>query len=105
MGRGRAPEPVGLDATGRREVTAHFNSDWSIAGRVVETQGDVVVLAGLEAVYGEPPWREASGRDARTPEAAYEKLGCEPQCGCCLDYAQEIIDEELGKGPSLRVVA
>jgi bacterioferritin-associated ferredoxin len=49
--------------------------------------------------------REAASRDARTPEAAYAKLGCEPQCGCCLDYAQEIIDEELGKGPSLRVVA
>jgi bacterioferritin-associated ferredoxin len=49
--------------------------------------------------------REAVGRDARDPEAAYAKLGCEPQCGCCLDYAQEIIDEELGKGPNLRVVA
>ncbi len=49
--------------------------------------------------------REAAGRGARTPEAAYSKLGCEPQCGCCLDYAQEIIDQELGKGPKLRVVA
>ena len=49
--------------------------------------------------------REAAGRDARTPEAVYEKLGCEPQCGCCLGYAQEIIDEELGKRPNLRVVA
>ena len=48
--------------------------------------------------------REAAGRNVRTPEAAYEKLGCEPQCGCCLGYAQEIIDEELGKGPHLRVV-
>ena len=48
--------------------------------------------------------RDAAGRDARTPEAAYEKLGCEPQCGCCLGYAQEIIDEELDKGPHLRVV-
>jgi len=48
--------------------------------------------------------RDAAGRDARTPEAAYEKLGCEPQSGCCLGYAQEIIDEELDKGPHLRVV-
>jgi bacterioferritin-associated ferredoxin len=49
--------------------------------------------------------REAAGRDARTPEAAYEKLGCEPQCGCCLGYAREIIEEEIGKRPHLRVVA
>jgi len=48
--------------------------------------------------------RDAADRDAGTPEAAYEKLGCEPQCGCCLGYAQEIIDEELGKGPHLRIV-
>ena len=39
---------------------------------------------------------------ARTPEAAYACLGCEPQCGCCLDYAQEIIDEERGKRPPPR---
>jgi bacterioferritin-associated ferredoxin len=49
--------------------------------------------------------REIAGRDARTPEAAYAKLGCEPQCGCCLDYAQEIIDEELAARPHLRAVA
>jgi bacterioferritin-associated ferredoxin len=49
--------------------------------------------------------REVAGRDARTPETAYARLGWEPQCGCCLDYAQEIIDEELGKRPSLRIVA
>lgn len=30
---------------------------------------------------------------ARCPRAAYAALGCEPQCGTCLDYAQEIIDE------------
>lgn len=49
--------------------------------------------------------REAAEHGARTPEAAYEQLGCEPQCGCCLDYAQEIIDELKGKRPNLRVVA
>jgi bacterioferritin-associated ferredoxin len=49
--------------------------------------------------------REVAGRNVRTPEATYAKLGCEPQCGCCLDYAQEIIDEELGKRPPLRIVA
>jgi bacterioferritin-associated ferredoxin len=49
--------------------------------------------------------REAARKGARTPEAAYESLGCESQCGCCLDYAKEIIEEERGKRPQLRVVA
>lgn len=49
--------------------------------------------------------REAARAGGRTPEAAYEMLGCEPQCGCCLDYAQEVIDEERGKKPGLRLVA
>ena len=43
--------------------------------------------------------RTAARAGAPTPEAAYACLGCEPQCGCCLDYAQEIIDEERGKRP------
>jgi bacterioferritin-associated ferredoxin len=49
--------------------------------------------------------REAARKGARTPEAAYEFHGCEPQCRCCLDYAQEIIDEERPNRPHLRVVA
>ena len=49
--------------------------------------------------------REAARQGAASPEAAYACLGCEPQCGCCLDYAQEIIAEERGKGPNLRLVA
>jgi bacterioferritin-associated ferredoxin len=48
--------------------------------------------------------REAAHMGARTPEQAYAQYGCEPQCGCCLDYAQEIIDEERPKRPRLRVV-
>lgn len=48
--------------------------------------------------------RDAAHKGARTPEAAYETYGCEPQCGCCLDYAQEIIEQERPKRPSLRVV-
>ena len=39
-----------------------------------------------------------------TPEAAYACLGCEVQCGCCLDYAQEIIDSERGQRVQLRIV-
>jgi bacterioferritin-associated ferredoxin len=50
--------------------------------------------------------REAARKGSRTPESAYSTLGCEPQCCCCLDYAQEIIDEERAtKGSHLRVVA
>jgi bacterioferritin-associated ferredoxin len=61
--------------------------------------------------------REAAAKGARTPEAAFHKLGCEPQCGCCLDYAQEIIDDEhrscaggtarraVAQRPQLRAVA
>ena len=49
--------------------------------------------------------REAARTGARSPEQAYATLDCEPQCGCCLDYAQEVIDEEQPKGPRLRVVA
>ncbi|MEA3068516.1 MAG: bacterioferritin-associated ferredoxin [Sphingomonadales bacterium] len=49
--------------------------------------------------------RTAARAGAATPDAAYACLGCEPQCGCCLDYAQEIIDEERGKRPHLHIVA
>jgi bacterioferritin-associated ferredoxin len=49
--------------------------------------------------------RAAASKGSRTPEAAYATYDCEPQCGCCLDYAQEIIDDEQGKRPKLRAVA
>ena len=49
--------------------------------------------------------RDAAAKGARTPERAYACLGCEVQCGCCLDYAQDVIDDELGKRPPLRIVA
>jgi len=48
--------------------------------------------------------REAARQGARTPEDAYARLGCEPQCGCCLDYAQEIIGAGRPKRPHLTVV-
>ena len=48
--------------------------------------------------------REAASKCCRTPETAYGSLGCEVQCGCCLDYAQEIIDAELARKPRLRLV-
>ena len=49
--------------------------------------------------------REAAHKGCATPEAAYACAGCEVQCGCCLDYAQEVIDAERGKGPHLRLVS
>jgi bacterioferritin-associated ferredoxin len=56
-------------------------------------------------VIREDEIRGAARKGSRTPEAAYACIGCEPQCGCCLDYAQEIIDEELARRPKLRAVA
>jgi bacterioferritin-associated ferredoxin len=38
--------------------------------------------------------RKAARAGCPTPEKAYACLGREVQCGCCLDYAQDIIDEE-----------
>ena len=48
--------------------------------------------------------RDMARIGASTTEAAYAALGCEAQCGCCLDYAQELIDEERN-GPKLRLVS
>ena len=50
--------------------------------------------------------RHAARCGAATPEAAYACHDGEVQCGCCLDYAQELIDEELAaKRPPLRLVS
>ena len=49
--------------------------------------------------------QKAAHDGASTPEKAYACLGCEVQCGCCLDYAQEVIDEGRGKRAHLRLVA
>jgi bacterioferritin-associated ferredoxin len=49
--------------------------------------------------------RAAARAGAATPECAYSQLGCEVQCGCCLDYAQDVIDEELSAKPKLRLVS
>jgi bacterioferritin-associated ferredoxin len=48
--------------------------------------------------------RAAARAGASSPEKAYDCLGCEAQCGCCLDYAQEVINDELGRR-HLRLVA
>ena len=41
--------------------------------------------------------RAAARNGATEPLGAYESLGCEPLCGCCLDCAQEVIDDERRK--------
>jgi bacterioferritin-associated ferredoxin len=56
-------------------------------------------------VIREDEIREAARKGSRTPEEAYATMGCEPVCCCCLDYAQELIDEEGAKRPRLRAVA
>ena len=49
--------------------------------------------------------REAARCGATTPESAYACFGCDVQCGCCFDYAQEIIDEVGAKPGHLRLVS
>ena len=49
--------------------------------------------------------RAVARSGARTTEQAYASLGCEPQCGSCLCYTQELIDEELSKLPRPRLRA
>ena len=49
--------------------------------------------------------REAARAGASTPEQAYASFDCEMQCGCCLDYAQDVIDDERGKPARLRLVS
>jgi len=43
---------------------------------------------------GEDEVRAAARAGAPCPKSAYAHLGCEAQCGSCLCFAQEIIDEE-----------
>ena len=49
--------------------------------------------------------RDIARAGASTPDTAYACLGCEAQCGCCLDYAQDIIDDERRTRPKLRLVS
>lgn len=49
--------------------------------------------------------RSAACAGASSPEKAYACVGCEVQCGCCLDFAQEVIDDERAALPRLKLVA
>ena len=47
----------------------------------------------------------AVARDGATePVGAFKSFDCEPLCGCCLDYAQDVIDDER-KRPARRGTA
>jgi len=48
--------------------------------------------------------REAARCGSTTPEKAYACFGCDVQCGCCLDYAQELIDEVRSTPSHLRLI-
>ncbi len=41
--------------------------------------------------------RDTARSGARTEREAYARLGCKPQCGRCLPYARELLDEELAQ--------
>jgi bacterioferritin-associated ferredoxin len=49
--------------------------------------------------------RAAARAGASTPEKAYACHGCEVQCGCCLDYAEEVIALANGKVVPIRAQA
>lgn len=38
--------------------------------------------------------RAAARQGAPCPRSAYKSLGCEVQCGSCLPWAREVIDDE-----------
>ncbi len=40
--------------------------------------------------------RKAARCGAPCARSAYRSLGCEPQCGTCLPFAAEIVEEERG---------
>ena len=71
--------------------------------RIIVISSDMIVCVCNRITEKEV--REAARAGASTPEKAYAFLDCEVQCGCCLDYAQEVIDEERGKRPHLHAVA
>ena len=49
--------------------------------------------------------RTVARHGARSAECAYRALGCQFECGCCADYAQEIVEQELCKVVPIRAKA
>jgi bacterioferritin-associated ferredoxin len=48
-------------------------------------------------VIREDELRAAARKGAASPDDAFKALDCEPICGCCLDCAQDIIEDEQEK--------
>lgn len=48
---------------------------------------------------------QAARHGHRDAPAAYEALGCGPQCGQCLTYAQAILDEAHGEAQPAMMLA
>ena len=38
--------------------------------------------------------RAAARRGCRSAESAYRSMGCEFQCGCCRDFAEDLVEDE-----------
>ena len=49
--------------------------------------------------------RQAARQGVRGADSVYRLLGCDFECGCCADYAQEIIDQEHNKVVPFRAKA
>lgn len=50
--------------------------------------------------YRESDIRDAARAGARCARRAYDSLGGGPQCGKCLDLAQDLIDRTAPRAPS-----
>ena len=50
--------------------------------------------------YRESELRDMARQGHSVAEDAYRAMGEGPCCGCCVDFAQEILDEERAAGPA-----
>ncbi|WP_336246251.1 (2Fe-2S)-binding protein [Sandaracinobacteroides sayramensis] len=44
--------------------------------------------------------REIARGGVRCEREAYQRLGCRPQCGQCLTYARQLVQEESARVPA-----
>lgn len=63
--------------------------------RIIGYVGDMIVCS-CNAIR-EADIRCAARCGAPDAERAYRAMGCEFQCGCCRDYAEELVEEERAK--------
>jgi bacterioferritin-associated ferredoxin len=55
--------------------------------------------------YRESELRDMARRGYSVAEEAYQAMGEGPCCGCCVDFAQEILDEEHAASPAIGMAA